>query len=171
MECAYAGCETIWIVADPDITPIFKKVIGDFVYDPVNYYRPMDPDKMAKRTTIPIFFTTIDVRNRGKRDSYGWSIIEGAYMAYRVSNQLSKWIIPDMYYVSFPWALYPPELVREYRKPIASQNKFIITANGEGVKHNKYLGFTFDQQDSWAWHSECWPRPTFHHGEDPTATR
>ena len=37
MECAYAGCETIWIVADPDITPVFKRVIGDFVYDPVNY--------------------------------------------------------------------------------------------------------------------------------------
>ena len=147
MECAYAGCETIWIVADPDITPIFKKVIGDYVYDPINYYRALDPDKMAKRTMIPIFFTTIEAKNRGKRDSYGWSIIEGAYMAYRVSNQLSKWIIPNMYYVSFPWALYPPEIVREYRKPISSEKRFIITANGEGVRQNKYLGFTLNQQD------------------------
>tara|TARA_Y100001938_G_scaffold137260_1_gene201191 strand:- start:354 stop:1235 length:882 start_codon:yes stop_codon:yes gene_type:complete len=147
MECAYAGCETIWIVADPDITPIFKKVIGDYVYDPINYYRPMDPDKLAKRTMIPIFFTTMDTKNRGKRDSYGWSIIEGAYMAYRVSNQLSKWIIPDMYYVSFPWGLYPPEILREYRKTLSTDKRFRITTAGEGVKHNKYLGFTFSQQD------------------------
>ncbi len=147
MECAWAGCETIWIVADPDVTPIFKKVIGDYVYDPVNYYRSMDPDKLAKRTMIPIFFTTMDTKNRGKRDSYGWSIIEGAYMAYRVSNQLSKWTIPNMYYVSFPWALYPPEIIREYRKTISSEKRFRITAQGKGVKHNRYLGFSFTQED------------------------
>ena len=149
MECAWAGCETIWIVMDPDITPIFRKVIGDYVYDPVNYYRPMDVDRLAKRTMIPIYFTTVDIRNRDKRDSYGWSIIEGAYMSYRVSKQLSKWIIPDRYYVSFPWAVYPPEIVREHRKLISSHNtkKFMIRANGSGVKEDKYLGFTFDQQD------------------------
>ena len=147
MECAWAGCETIWIVADPDITPVFKKVVGDFVYDPVNYYRPLDPDKRAKRTTIPIYFTTIDVRNRGKRDSYGWSIIEGAYMAYRVSNQLSKWVVPEMYYVSFPWALYPPEIVREHRRVISSSQRFRITTRGEGIEKGKMLGFTFNKDD------------------------
>lgn len=147
MECAWAGCETIWIVADPDITPAFRRVIGDFVYDPINYYRPLDPDKRAKRTTIPIYFTTIDVRNRKKRDSYGWSIIEGAYMAYRVSNQLSKWVVPEMYYVSFPWALYPPEIVREHRRVISSNQRFRITAKGEGIKEGKMLGFTFNKDD------------------------
>ena len=147
MECAWAGCDTIWIVMDPDITPVFKKVVGDYVYDPLTYYRPMDKDTTAARTAIPIYFTTVDVRNRGKRDSYGWSIIEGAYMAYRVSNQLSKWIIPDMYYVSFPWSIYPPEIVREYRGKISSKTRFMITSKNEGVKQNKYLGFTFNQQD------------------------
>ena len=48
MECAYAGCETIWIVMDPDITPMFKRVVGDYVYDPVNFYRHHDPDQRAK---------------------------------------------------------------------------------------------------------------------------
>tara|TARA_B100001250_G_C19799826_1_gene790499 strand:- start:696 stop:1574 length:879 start_codon:yes stop_codon:yes gene_type:complete len=147
MECAWAGCETIWIVMDHDITPIFRKVVGDYVYDPVNYYRPMDPDKLAKRTMIPIYFTTVDSKNRGKRDTYGWSIIEGAYMAYRVSNQLSKWIVPDMYYVSFPWSLYPPDIVREHRKLISSNDRFRITTRGEGIKHGKMLGFTFNKQD------------------------
>lgn len=147
MECAWAGCETIWIVMDHDITPIFRKVVGDYVYDPINYYRPMDVDKLAKRTMVPIYFTTVDTKNRGKRDSYGWSIIEGAYMAYRVSRQLSKWIVPEMYYVSFPWALYPPDIVREHRRTISSKNRFRITAMGEGVKHGKMLGFTFSKDD------------------------
>lgn len=147
MECAWAGCETIWIVADPDIQPMFKKVIGDYVYDPVNYHRPMDPDRYAKRNMIPIYFTSIDIKNRNKRDSYGWSILEGAYMAYKVSKQLSKWIIPDMYYVSFPWSLYPPEIVRKYRKDISSKKRFMITGNGEGIKDGKMMGFTFNEDD------------------------
>ena len=147
MECAWAGCETIWIVADPDIQPMFKKVVGDYVYDPVNYHRPMDPDRFAKRSMIPIYFTSIDVKNRNKRDSYGWSIIEGAYMAYRISNQLSKWVVPSMYYVAFPWSLYPPEIVREYRKPISTHKRFRITSEGEGIKQGKMMGFTFNEED------------------------
>ena len=89
MECAWAGCETIWIVMDPDITPIFRKIVGDYVFDPVNYYRSMDVDKRAKRVQIPVYFTTVDIKNRDKRDCYGWSIIDGAHMAYKVSKQLS----------------------------------------------------------------------------------
>ena len=147
MECAWAGCETIWIVADMNIQPILKKVIGDYVYDPVNYYRHHDPDRFAKRNKIPIYFTTTDIKNRDKRDSYGWSIIEGAYMAYRVSNRMSKWIIPDMYYVSFPWSLYPPEMLREHRKSLSTTKRFRITTNGEGIKEGKMLGFSFTQED------------------------
>ena len=30
-ECALAGCKTIWIVANPDLAPIVRKVVGDFV--------------------------------------------------------------------------------------------------------------------------------------------
>ena len=38
-ECAMAGCNTIWIVANNDLAPIVRKVIGDWVYDPVYYER------------------------------------------------------------------------------------------------------------------------------------
>ena len=34
-ECAMAGCQTIWVVANDDLAPIVKKVIGEWVYDPV----------------------------------------------------------------------------------------------------------------------------------------
>ena len=38
-ECAMAGCQTIWVVANDDLAPIIKKVIGEGVYDPVHYNR------------------------------------------------------------------------------------------------------------------------------------
>jgi UTP-glucose-1-phosphate uridylyltransferase len=33
-ECALAGCQTIWIVANSDLAPIVRKRIGEWVYDP-----------------------------------------------------------------------------------------------------------------------------------------
>ena len=38
-ECALAGCNTIWIVANNDLAPIIRKVVGDWIYDPVYYER------------------------------------------------------------------------------------------------------------------------------------
>ena len=147
MECAWAGCETIWIVMDPDTTPVFRKMIGDYVFDPVNYWREMEVDKKAQRVESPIFFTSISVKDRGKRDSYAWSILEGANMAYRVSKQLSKWIKPDMFYVAFPWGVYDPSIVRSSRKLISSRTNFMIRHNGESVINDRYLGFTFSPED------------------------
>ena len=51
-ECAIAGCQTIWIVANDDMAPIIK-TIGDWVYDPVYYYRK-DKFYKDKRKEIPI---------------------------------------------------------------------------------------------------------------------
>ena len=38
LECAWAGCETIWVVCYPDIMPLLKHKIGNFVYEPVNSF-------------------------------------------------------------------------------------------------------------------------------------
>ena len=35
LECAYAGCNTIWIVANDDTTPLVRHRIGDFIQDPI----------------------------------------------------------------------------------------------------------------------------------------
>ena len=34
-ECAMAGCNTIWIVANDDLAPVIREIVGDWVYDPV----------------------------------------------------------------------------------------------------------------------------------------
>ena len=40
-ECALAGCNTIWIVANDDLAPVIRKTVGDWVYDPVYYKRDL----------------------------------------------------------------------------------------------------------------------------------
>jgi hypothetical protein len=39
-ECAIAGCQTIWIVANDDEAPVLRECVGDWVFDPVYYGRP-----------------------------------------------------------------------------------------------------------------------------------
>jgi len=37
LECAYAGCETIWVVCHNDMQPLIKHRLGEYVLDPVFY--------------------------------------------------------------------------------------------------------------------------------------
>ena len=39
VECAYAGCETIWVVCHDDMQPLIRHRLGDWVSDPVWEYR------------------------------------------------------------------------------------------------------------------------------------
>ena len=32
-ECALAGCNTIWIVANQDLAPIVKKIVGELIIE------------------------------------------------------------------------------------------------------------------------------------------
>lgn len=57
-ECALAGCNTIWIVANDDLAPIVKQVVGDWTYDPV-YYNRMSKFKSEQRKEIPIYYVPI----------------------------------------------------------------------------------------------------------------
>ena len=38
-ECACAGCESIWVTVNDDWMPLIRKRIGEYVFDPVFYYR------------------------------------------------------------------------------------------------------------------------------------
>lgn len=45
LECAWAGCETIWVVCNQDISRVLKNKIGEFVYDPVrSYFKHKTPE-------------------------------------------------------------------------------------------------------------------------------
>tara|TARA_Y100001938_G_scaffold88678_1_gene121525 strand:+ start:317 stop:1198 length:882 start_codon:yes stop_codon:yes gene_type:complete len=148
-ECALAGCNTIWIVANDDMAPVIRKIIGDWVYDPVYYKRDMESKFYSQlRKEVPIYYVGIKPKDQDKRDSYGWSILEGIHAAYMTSLKISKWLTPEKYYISFPFGLFDIYFIRQHRKIIRDKQKnLIFKYNGKSVIDNQYLPFTMTGED------------------------
>ena len=123
-ECAYAGCETIWVVCNDDIQPLIRHRLGDYIQDPVWAIRKHDPKASEKQKPIPIFYVPIHPKDRDKRDCLGWSVLHGALTAYHVSSRISKWTAPDKYYAAFPYGVYPVQILRNYREDISAKKNF-----------------------------------------------
>ena len=147
VECAWAGCKSIWIVVNGDFAPIIRKKIGDWVQDPVWNDRKFDPKPNESRRRIPVFYVPIPLKHRGKRDSLSWSVIHGALTAFKLSTGLSRWTVPSKYYVSFPHSYVNPFQLREHRRAIAGSQNVYLTHNGESVKDGHLISFTFKKDD------------------------
>jgi len=147
MECAYAGCETVWIVANDDVAPLLRHRVGEFVQDPVCFGERQGRNSSLSQKRIPIFYVPLAIKDYGKRDCLAWSVVHGSLSAFRIGSNLSKWTAPDRYYVSFPYGAYDPEVVRAYRKIISSLVPFALSHEDKTVADGKYLGFTFGKQD------------------------
>jgi len=147
-ECAMAGCNTIWIVANHDLAPIVRKVVGDWIYDPVYYERTFTKFYSDHRREIPIYYVPIHPKDRARRDSYGWSILHGVYSSWYAAYKISKWITPQNYYISFPMSVYDVYSVRDYRKNISnSKANFFLKHDNKTVKDGELLSFTMKGDD------------------------
>ena len=147
VECAYAGCETIWVVCHDDIQPLIRYRLGDYINDPVWVARSKDIRPSESKKQIPIFYVPVHPKDRDKRDCLAWSILYGAMSAYNISKTISVWTIPDRYYTAFPYGVYPPDILREHRDQISGKEGFSLSFSGETVRDDKYLGFTFNNDD------------------------
>lgn len=152
-ECAMAGCESIWIVCHREMQPLIRHRIGDWIVDPVwtaanrRKFSFFGGGKQHEKT-IPIFYVPIHPKDRDKRDCLAWSVIYGSMRAFSVSKIISKWTVPDKYYVSFPYGVHSVRSIRKHRKAISDQKKkFYISHKGKTVKDGEYLSFTFDVED------------------------
>jgi len=145
-ECAMAGCETIWLICNDDIAPIIRHRIGDYIQDPV-YVSRQSTFPSTHKVQIPIFYVPIHPKDRDKRDCLSWSVLHGALTSLKVSSQLSKWLIPDKYYVSFPYGVFPVEEVRKHRKLISSPKNFYMMYDGKTVSNSYYTSFTFGKDE------------------------
>jgi len=146
INCATAGCETIWIVCHADTQPLIRHRIGDWIEDPVFLGRKNKFPSEARKQ-IPIFYVPIHPKDRDKRDCLGWSVLYGALTSYSISKKLSKWIIPDRYYVAFPYGVFDMQHVRKARRKISNKNNFYFSYQGKTVKDNLHLSFTFSGED------------------------
>ncbi len=147
-ECAYAGCDSIWIVCNDDVAPLVKQRIGDYVMSP-RYFEEKDFVKRRDyhEKWIPVYYTPISQKDRDRRDSLGWSILHGALTSFMISDKMSRWVTPTKYFVSFPYGVYHPGFIRDHRDAIRGPNSFFLSHGGQTVRDNKYLAFTFFPED------------------------
>lgn len=147
VECAYAGCDTIWIICNDDTAPLLRHRIGDYLEDPAYYYYNTTKNT-DHRKRIPIFWVPQHPKDRDKRDCLSWSVVYGALCAFQIASKISKWVIPDKYYVSFPYGIVNPREVMTMRKQISSRENFYMVSEGKTVQDNIYSSFTFGK-DEW----------------------
>ena len=147
-ECALAGCNTIWIVANQDLAPIVRHRVGEWTYDPVYFNRWQYGEGSENRREIPIYYAPIHPKDIGRRDSYGWSVLNGIYTSWRVANHISKWLIPDKYFISFPMTAYDINIIRKNRKLINSpDSNFFLSYKKKTIAKNIPLPFTMRGED------------------------
>ena len=95
VECAWAGCKSIWIVANDNLAPIIRKKIGDWAYDPVWNDRHLEPNAIEAKRRVPIFYVPVPLKHRDKIDCLSWSVIHGALTAFKLTSNLSRWTTPS----------------------------------------------------------------------------
>ena len=141
-ECAYAGCDTIWIVCDDDTTPLIRYALGDLVYDPiyVNRTRAMFP--LEYRRFIKIYY--VPVGSRFYKQKNVWlSILSGCLTSKKISAGMSKWLKPTKYYVSFPCGVYDPTVLKQHRSIISSDKNIYLSCAQQSALSNHFLGISF----------------------------
>ena len=146
LECAMAGCETIWIVCHRNTQSLIRHRVGDWIEDP-SFMRSMDRFPSESRREIPIYYIPIHPKDQDKRDCLGWSALYGALSAYYIAKKISKWVIPDRYYISFPYGIFNIKEIRKFRKKISNRNNFYLSYDGKTIKDGYYLSFTFSGED------------------------
>lgn len=147
-ECLYAGCESIWIVVNEGATPLIRHMLGEVAEDAIYVDRYSDPQYRVKnKKYVPIKYIPTNPMNRDRRDSLSYSVLRGCYVSSKVTAKISKWCIPDRFYVSFPYGIFDYKEIRKYRQKISSKHPFVVKYQDESYKDGLHLSFTMNHGD------------------------
>lgn len=147
LECAYAGCDTIWLVLPRTIQPFIRKRLGNYAQDPLFLKDNVEWLKQRQRKLIPIFYVATHPKDIDTRESLPWSIISGAELADGISRKISTFIAPTKYYVAFPYGVIDPSVLADHRDSIRSKINFTLHHDLDTVATGEFLGFTFGPSD------------------------
>jgi hypothetical protein len=145
LQAASAGCESIWVVCHREQMPLLRHRIGDWIYDPSSIQQSQFGQHRLRE--ISIFYVPIHPKDRDRRDCLAWSVIYGSLRAFHLSKMISRWIVPDKYFVVFPYGLNDLQSIFKSRSLISSPKNFYMTYNGKTIRDGEYLPFTFDKED------------------------
>ena len=161
LECATAGCETIWVVCPSKMQPLIKYRLGEMVEDPVWVGRKHDYFPSESKKAVPIFYVEVHPKDQDKKESLVWSIIYGGKVATKVCGQLSKWVQPDKFYVAFPYGVFPSQKIRPWRETISTPGNFLLTTTeGNSLIDNEFIGFSFDANELTRFSQLFWRKAT-----------
>jgi len=145
LECAYAGCETIWIVCTDDVTPLLRYHIGEIIQDPVYAYRHFEFNKSDVKRPIRIYYIPINVRDINKRDNLGWSAIHGAFSSNKIITKISKHLAPEKFWIAWPYGYSDPSEARQIRKDLQQKN-VMLAYDDNSIQNGSYLSFSLTIQ-------------------------
>ena len=144
-ECAYAGCDSIWIVCSDNVSPLIRYQIGEKIQDPVYNYRHFEFDKGGAKKPIRVYYVPIAIKDINKRDNLAWSAIFGAQTANKILGSLSTHLAPDKFFITWPYGYYDPWLLREHRR-LLLENHVVLSHDSKTAKDNKYLALTLNTE-------------------------
>ena len=147
LECASAGCHSIWINADYSQISLLKSQIGAWVEDPIYFWRKYEFRPNENKKFIPIYYSWNHQKDVGKRDSHWWGILNAASVASRVARNFSAKFVPEKFFVSFPFSttsIWQPQRLRDVYK---SKKQMCFTFEDKTFIDNLMLSFTFSQND------------------------
>jgi len=64
-----------------------------------------------------------------------------------LARTITSWVVPDKYFVSFPYGIVPRQTIYEQRHLISSPKNYYMEHEGKTVRDGEYLPFTFDKDD------------------------
>lgn len=181
-QCAYVGCKSIWIVLDSYMEEFFKRRIGEWVEDPIHYKSDVfQPGVKSDKRAISVFYVPEHFDDRDKRDSVSYQVIRGIEMARKVTGQISTFLTPDKYFVTFPYSILDLHEMQKFRPQIYTEDNFIFTSNGKSIKTGEYYPFTITHKlakrcKEWVWQNATGirdmsqPKEEWQFGSIPTKT-
>lgn len=129
--CLLSACKTVWIVCEDDTMPIIKDIIGEYV-------------RYGDRV-VPIFYAPCNPKDIGRRNSYAYSIIQGAKSATMATSAYSAWLNPNKFFVVFPMGVTSHEAVRSHamskKFKSAFESNLFFDQNGDSAMNNKMFPF------------------------------
>lgn len=159
-EAAMAGCETIWLAVDEDVTPLIRHRIGEYIIDPVTTKNTDRPH--TKEKWIPIYYVPTKEFDEDRRDSLSYGVFHVADVAATICNALSSYVAPDRYYITFPYGLLDPMRdIRPQRTNISSyRKKPVFRYKGKSVFDGEYMPFVMDPKDISLCREDVWLKQT-----------
>tara|TARA_A100001515_G_scaffold34422_1_gene26786 strand:+ start:2655 stop:3536 length:882 start_codon:yes stop_codon:yes gene_type:complete len=147
MQCAFFGCKQIFIVCEERSAKMLKRHVGEWVEDPSHYWRHhLRPTEY--RVQIPIYYVRMTEKDKRQRGSYTWAILQGAEIANRTARHVSRWTMPEKFFVTFPWAAFDFWEIKKFRPAFVAVSEFYFSHNGKTAWDGEFLPFTFTQS-SW----------------------